>query len=114
MEVRLLGGHLRRLLGGKQVDVRSGAVRSLLDQLVERGGAEVAAVLFEPLSVAPTTSGVGTGGRDPGTDVRALSRDLRVLVNGRSVAFLDGLETAVAETDTVTLHLSGIRGFPGG
>ena len=95
------------MLGGKEVEVRSGAVGSLLDQLVERGGEELAAVLFEPASVEPTTS-VGTDG------VRALSRDLRVLVNGRSVAFLDGLETAVEESDTVTLHLSGIRGFPGG
>jgi hypothetical protein len=49
-----------------------------------------------------------------GNAARALSRDLRVLVNGRSVAFLEGLETPVGESDYVTLHFSGIRGFPGG
>lgn len=111
-EVRLLGGHLRRLLGGKQVGVRSGAVSSLLDELVERGGDELAAMLFEP--VPSETCDSETEGRHRGDAGRALNRDLRVLVNGRSVAFLAGLETPVGETDYVTLHLSGIRGFPGG
>lgn len=110
--VRLLGGPLRRLLGGKQVGVRSGAVGALLEQLIESGGDELAAMLFEPPSRAELDSGIENGGgRD---DARVLSRDLRVLVNGRSVAFLDGLETLVGESDAVTLHFSGIRGFPGG
>ena len=111
-EVRLLGGHLRRLLGAKQVSVRVGAVGSLLDELVERGGEELAEMLFEPLPLAEFDRDAEIC--DRGSDGRALSRDLRVLVNGRSVAHLDGLETRVGETDYLTLHLSGIRGFPGG
>ena len=110
--VKLLGGPLRRLLGGKQIGVRSGAVASLLDQLVERGGDELAAMLFEPAHGADSDSEVEYD--RGGNAARALSRDLRVLVNGRSVAFLEGLETPVGESDYVTLHFSGIRGFPGG
>ena len=57
------------------------------------------------------------------TDVRGLldelaerlgSVDLRFLVNGRSIQFLDGFDTELAQDDTVTLHLAGARGYPGG
>ena len=40
--------------------------------------------------------------------------DLRVLVNGRSIQWLDGMDTRADEGDVVTLHYSGVRGFPGG
>lgn len=94
-EVRLLGGELRALLGDRCVRAEARHVRELLDELVRLGGDELAARLFED-------------------DRRTMSRDLRVLVNGRSVAFLEGLDTKLAADDAVTLHFSGIRGYPGG
>ena len=44
----------------------------------------------------------------------ALHPDLRVLVNGRDVRFLQGLDTALSADDAVTLHQTGARSFPGG
>ena len=43
-----------------------------------------------------------------------LNRDIEVLVNGRNIAFLSGLETALAADDQVTVFLHGARGYPGG
>lgn len=43
-----------------------------------------------------------------------LNRDIEVLVNGRNIAFLDGLDTSLTETDRVTVFLHGARGYPGG
>jgi molybdopterin converting factor small subunit len=43
-----------------------------------------------------------------------LNHDIEVLVNGRNIAFLTGLETALAADDRVTIFLHGARGFPGG
>lgn len=44
----------------------------------------------------------------------SLNRDIEVLVNGRNIAFLAGLDTEVAEDDRVTIFLHGARGYPGG
>ena len=85
--VRLLAG-LREPLGASEVRSAAESVRALLDELAD-GGAEA---LRERLD----------------------SVDLRVLVNGRSIGFLDGLETRLEKKDTVTVHLSGARGYPGG
>jgi molybdopterin converting factor small subunit len=43
-----------------------------------------------------------------------LNRDIEVLVNGRNIAFLAGLETPLAADDRVTIFRHGARGFPGG
>jgi molybdopterin converting factor small subunit len=43
-----------------------------------------------------------------------LNRDIEVLVNGRNIAFLDGLDTTLADSDRVTVFLHGARGYPGG
>jgi molybdopterin converting factor small subunit len=93
-EVRVLGG-LRRVLGSSTVRARASVVRELLQELAQRGGAPAMALLFEK------------GGALP-------NRDLRILVNGRSIAFLEGLETKLGDEDAVTLHFTGARGFPGG
>lgn len=93
-QVKLLGG-MRALLGAKTVDVAATAVGDLLDELVARGGQRVAALLF------------ASDGRTP-------HEDLRVLVNGRNVRFLDGWHTSLRAQDTVTIHFSGARGYPGG
>ena len=83
------------LLGGKTVHADSLVVGALLDELAERGGEAVTTAFFGAVGQAPV-------------------EDLRVLVNGRSVAFLDGFETRLRADDTVTLHITGARGFPGG
>jgi molybdopterin converting factor small subunit len=95
--VRLLGG-LRGRLGASTLRVEGARVRELLEALVSRGGRELAEIFYDEPEVAA-----------PGP-----SRDLRVLVNGRSIQFLDGFETALADGDAVTIHLSGARGWPGG
>jgi molybdopterin converting factor small subunit len=43
-----------------------------------------------------------------------LNRDVEVLVNGRNITFLDGLDTSLAVDDRVTIFLHGARGYPGG
>jgi len=84
--LKLLGG-LRRFGGGEQ-HVSGQTVRDVLDKLPVP-----AKVLFPD------------GG---------LNRDLEVLVNGRNISFLAGLDTALAPDDRVTLFLHGARGYPGG
>lgn len=42
------------------------------------------------------------------------SEDLRVLVNGRAIQFLEGRATALGPDDAVTIFYVGIRGWPGG
>jgi molybdopterin converting factor small subunit len=84
--LRLLGG-LRRFGGGAQrVD-----------------GTSVAAVLAN--SLLPRALLFRDG---------QLDRDIEVLVNGRNIAFLAGLETPLAAEDRVTVFLHGARGYPGG
>ena len=75
-----------------------GVARVSLEELAERGGPRLAAWLFADEQ----------GGADE------LHRDLRVLVNGRSIEFLAGVETELSDDDAVTVHLAGARGFPGG
>ncbi len=43
-----------------------------------------------------------------------LNRDIEVLVNGRNIAFLAGLDTPLTAEDRVTVFLHGARGYPGG
>jgi molybdopterin converting factor small subunit len=97
-EVRLVGGRLRELLGGSRVSIDAASVRELLDALARRGRPGLPALLWE----------------DPQAALPRPHRDLRVLVNGRSVLFLAGLDTPLGEEDTVSLFLSGARGWPGG
>lgn len=91
-EVRVLGG-LRRHTGAASFRVEAATVREALDATAARAGEPMSTMLFE------------------GDEIH---EDLRVLVNGRSVVFLEGLDTPLAEDDTVTVHLAGARGAPGG
>jgi len=43
-----------------------------------------------------------------------LNRDIEVLVNGRNISFLAGLDTKLSAKDRVTVFLHGARGYPGG
>ncbi len=90
---RFLGGPLRKLAGGTEVPLEGGSVRELLRALLTQAGPGMEALLFAD---------------------GALSRDARILKNGRNVALLDGLETELEEHDTVTVYLFGSRSFPGG
>jgi molybdopterin converting factor small subunit len=83
-----------KLLGGLR---RFGKAESFAD------GATVRAVL-EGAPVPPTLL-FPEGG---------LNRDIEVLVNGRNISFLDGLDTRLDDSDRVTVFLHGARGYPGG
>ena len=47
-------------------------------------------------------------------DESELNDDVEVLVNGRNIKFLDGMQTPLTAEDRVTLLYHGVRGFPGG
>lgn len=96
-EVKLLGG-LRSKVGSETVKADAPDVRAMLDVLIEKGGQALTVLFFE----------------DPQSKPPVAHRDLRILVNGRSIAFLQGLETPLEKRDKVTVHLSGARGYPGG
>ena len=96
-QVKLLGG-LRSKVGAEAIDLEVDTVQDLLQALIERGGDDLAVLFYD----------------DPSADPLEPHRDLRVLVNGRSIAFLAGLDTALERKDTVAVHLSGARGYPGG
>jgi len=96
--VRVLGTGLRTLCGGRELSVEADHVRTLLVELCSRGGDELTKLLF--------------GEAD--AEGPALHPDLRVLVNGRDVSFLAGLDTSLDASDSVTLHQTGARSFPGG
>jgi molybdopterin converting factor small subunit len=95
VQVKLLGGLAKPL--GRRVEIEARDVGELLEELVRRGGPELESRFFAE---------AGPAGE--------LHRDLRVLVNGRSIAFLDGRASLLAEPDVVTLHQTGVRGYPGG
>lgn len=95
--VRLLGG-LAEAAGTNEVKIAAAGVRELISRLAEIGGGQTASLLYE-------------GYEEPDSPI---SRDLRVLVNGRDVDFLGGGETKLEEEDRVTVYLHGGRGFPGG
>ena len=99
--VKLLGGLAREL--GREIEVPAASVGELLERLAQIGGATLARNLYAELP---------SEGADAA--LPRLNRDLRVLVNGRSIAFLRGVQTELALEDAVTLHMTGARGYPGG
>ena len=88
-------------MGAKKLDLHGANVAELLEEAARRGGDAMAEALF-----ALPSQPDGARGQ--------LNRDLRVLVNGRSILWLNGVDTRLKEEDTVTLHHSGARGWPGG
>lgn len=99
-QVKLLGAMARPL--GRRLELAAGSVADLLAALALRGGPDLAARLYRDPRARPASL------------VPELHRDLRVLVNGRSIVFLNGIETELREQDLVTLHQTGVRGYPGG
>ena len=91
-EVRFLG-EIRKTAGVATFGIDAGTVEELLEQLRRLMGPAFQEFLFEG---------------------RKLQQDVEVLVNGRNISILDGLKTALAPFDQVTLFINGARGFPGG
>lgn len=91
-EVRFLG-EIRKAAGMATFGVDAGTVEELLEQLRRLMGPTFQEFLFEG---------------------EQLQQDVEVLVNGRNFSFLDGIKTALAPFDQVTLFINGVRGFPGG
>jgi molybdopterin converting factor small subunit len=91
-EVRFVGA-IRKAAGMATFGIDAGTVEELLEKL--RG-------LMNPVFQGFVFQG------------EELQGDVEVVVNGRSIALLDGLKTALGPFDQVTLSLSGVRGLPGG
>lgn len=75
------------LLGGSKIAVEApegSTVRDVLAALVERGGEPLEKKLINPADGAPYPY-------------------LRLVLNGRDIAFLEGLETAVRDGDTLLI-----------
>jgi molybdopterin converting factor small subunit len=90
-EVKYLG-RLRSLTGIARERLVAGSIGELIEELAVRSG-ELNKVLF-------------VDGR--------YNSDVEVLVNGRNMQFLGGLEAHLEDDDAVTLFIHGARGFPGG
>ena len=86
-------GELRRAAGRSTLEVEGETVAGLLAAMGSAIDGGLAALLHQD------------GG---------LQGDVEVLVNGRNIAFLERLETALRPTDQVTIFCSGVRGYPGG
>lgn len=91
-EVRFLGA-IRRVAGKASFGIDAGTVGQLLEALRQVMSPAFQEFLFEG---------------------EKLQQDVEVLVNGRKISLLDGIETALAPFDQVTLFINGVRGFPGG
>ena len=89
---RFLGGHLRKLAGGTELTLAGKTVGEILDALVSKAGPSMGSLLFVE---------------------GALSRDARILKNGRNIGLLDGLATPLETNDTVTVYFFGSRAYPG-
>lgn len=90
-EVRFLGA-IRKAAGMATFGIDAGTVGQLLEALRQVMSPAFQEFLFEG---------------------EKLQQDVEVLINGRNIALLDGLKTALVPFDQVTLFINGVRGFPG-
>jgi molybdopterin converting factor small subunit len=93
MALVTLLGEVRRATGRGAVEIDARTVGALFSGLGQALG---------PACAGALCSGDG------------LQPDVEVLVNGRNVEFLAGLDTPLGPRDQVTVFCSGVRGFPGG
>lgn len=78
---------LKRILGRREVELpisQGSTLKDLLGEMVEAWGDELASRLFEP-------------------DGQRLLSHIRILVNGQSIGFLDGMETVLQDGDEVLI-----------
>jgi molybdopterin converting factor small subunit len=80
-------------VGGTELSLEGGTVDQLLAALIATAGPAMEHLLFVD---------------------GALSRDARVLKNGRNIGLLEGLATSLEPNDTVTVYFFGSRAYPGG
>jgi molybdopterin converting factor small subunit len=91
-EVRFLGA-IRRVAGKSSFGTDAGTVEQLLEALRRLTGPAFQEFVFEG---------------------EKLRQDVEVLVNDRNITLLDGLKTALAPFDQVTLRINGTRGLSNG
>ncbi len=91
-EVRFLGA-IRKAAGLATFGIDAGTVGQLLEALRQVMSPAFQEFLFEG---------------------EKLQQDVEVLINGRNIALLDGLKTALTPFDQVSLLINGTRGFSGG
>jgi molybdopterin converting factor small subunit len=91
-EVRFLGA-IRQVAGKASFGIDAATVEQLLEMLKQVMSPTFRELLFE-------------GGK--------LRQDIEVLVNDRNITVLDGLQTALAPFDQVTLRVNSARGLSGG
>ncbi len=91
-EVRFLGA-IRKAAGLASFGIDAGTVEDLLEALGQVMSPAFQEFVFEG---------------------EKLQQDVEVLVNGRNISLLDGIETVLAPFDQVTLFINGVRGVPGG
>jgi len=78
---------LKEILGGREIEItlpRGSALKALLSHMVERWGERLSSRLFEPGS-------------------SSLIPRIRVMVNGRDIGFIGGMETALQEGDEILI-----------
>lgn len=90
-EVRFLGA-IRKVAGTATFGIDAGTVRELLEKLSRLMGPAFRELVFH---------------------AGELQQDVEVVVNGRNISRLDGLETALTPFDQVTLSINVARGSPG-
>ena len=90
-EVRFLGP-IRKAAGMATFGIDAGTVEELLEKLRRLMGPAFQEFVFQ------------------GEEIR---RDVEIVVNGRSISFLDGPKSALSPFDQVTLSIIGDRGSPG-
>ncbi len=93
MPIVTLLGDVRRAAGRSTVEIEAETVTRLLAAMGSAVGPAFAGLLS----------------RDG-----ALQPDVEVLVNGRNIEFMQGLDTALRPSDQITIFYSAVRGFPGG
>jgi molybdopterin converting factor small subunit len=86
-------GAIRQVAGKTSFGIDAGTVEQLLEALRRVMGPAFREFLFEG---------------------ETLRQDVEVLVNDQNITSLDGLKTALAPFDQVTLFVKGARGLPGG
>lgn len=99
VQVRFLG-RVRSLTGTPSQGVESATVREALVKLAQEYGSKLENLLFPEGEV------------DSGN--LALNTDVLVLVNGRNINFLQGLDTPLSNNDRLTVIFHGAKGYPGG
>ena len=89
-------GKLRSVTGVAIEQVEVSGVGQALEAITEKFGRDLSELIY--------TEG---NGNEP-------SKDIYILVNGKNIDFLDGVDTDLQPEDRITILYHGARGYPGG